>query len=137
MLPKRERSIGAKVTESEYELLQAQAEAQGMTLGEWSRELLMAQLKSGNGASRPGSSAVLAEVKMVRDELRAVMAELVALRLVVLNLMAAQAKGKVLGKEDLTELSRFADVERFRRAEERLAEAEQHRKFEEAPAPKR
>ena len=41
----RTRSAGAKVTDEEYAQLEALAQARGVTLGEWCRDVLLAQLK--------------------------------------------------------------------------------------------
>src|SRR6266566_531285 len=40
----RNRTVGSKMTESEYEQLVAVAERDGLTLGEWCREVLLAPL---------------------------------------------------------------------------------------------
>lgn len=37
----RNRTVGCKMTDSEYERLSAVAEGDGMTLGEWVREVLL------------------------------------------------------------------------------------------------
>ena len=37
----RTRTVGCKMTDSEYERLAAVAESDGMTLGEWVREVLL------------------------------------------------------------------------------------------------
>lgn len=120
----RNRSIGAKVTDDEYTQLEAQAEARGMTLGEWSRELLIEQLKPGSSAAAPESGAAV-------NEIRTVLAEVLATRAIVSNVMSALARGEVLDQERIKELIRFADTERFRRAEERLADAVRHRQAQE------
>ena len=39
----RNRTVGSKMTESEYEQLVAVAERDGLTLGEWCREVLLAR----------------------------------------------------------------------------------------------
>lgn len=40
----RNKSIGTKVSEDEYAALEKLAEARGLTLGEWLRELVLAEL---------------------------------------------------------------------------------------------
>jgi hypothetical protein len=40
----RTKSIGTKVSEEEYAQLEKLAEARGLTLGEWFRELVLAEL---------------------------------------------------------------------------------------------
>ena len=37
----RNRTVGCKMTDSEYERLSAVVESEGMTLGEWCREVLL------------------------------------------------------------------------------------------------
>ena len=41
----RTRSAGAKVTDEEYAQLEALAQARGVTLGEWCRDILLSQLE--------------------------------------------------------------------------------------------
>jgi hypothetical protein len=45
----RNRTVSCKMTESEYEKLAAVAEGDGMTLGEWMREVFLRQLDGGPG----------------------------------------------------------------------------------------
>src|SRR5712692_8520000 len=63
----RNRTVGSKMTESEYEQLVAVAEREGLTLGEWCREVLLAQTNA-NGAKKPiaKDQAVLAEMMALR-----------------------------------------------------------------------
>ena len=56
----RTRSAGAKVTEEEYEQLTALAQARGLTLGEWCREVLLAQ-SAPSSATLP-EKAILTEL---------------------------------------------------------------------------
>ena len=76
----RTRSAGAKVTDEEYAQLAALAQARGLTLGEWCREVLLAQLAP--------SSATLPE--------KAILAELLGLRMIVINLLRALGTGEPL-----------------------------------------
>jgi hypothetical protein len=48
----RNRSVGCKMTDNEYERLAAVAESEGMTLGEWCREISLER------ADGPKSSAI-------------------------------------------------------------------------------
>ena len=120
----RNRSIGAKVTEKEYEQLEKLAQARGLLLGEWSRELLVGQLKAGESASVGENSAELSEI-------RTVLAEVLATRTIVTNVMNALSRGEAMSQERIKELITFADTERFRRAEERMAEAVKYRQVQE------
>jgi len=112
MPPLRNRSIGTKVTDEEYEQLESRAEAQGLTLGEWAREVLLGQLEAGPD----GKELILAEV--------------VALRSILLNTLYRISRGdKITGDEMQAQIER-ADQERFRRAAERQAEAAKHKRIQ-------
>ena len=52
--PLRSKSLGTKITESEYAQLEALASARGQTLSEWVRSVLLQQIGAPNGH---GSSA--------------------------------------------------------------------------------
>jgi hypothetical protein len=51
----RTRTVGCKMTDSEYERLAAVAEGDGMTLGEWVREVLLERAEI-HSATHPGAS---------------------------------------------------------------------------------
>ena len=70
----RNRTVGCKMTDSEYERLSAVVESEGMTLGEWCRETLLASV-NGEGEK----SADLSTASGGTGQ-QALMAELVALR---------------------------------------------------------
>jgi len=57
----RSRTVGCKMTEAEHERLNATAEEQGVTLGEWCREVLLQHANEGfcsvQGSSRPPSKS--------------------------------------------------------------------------------
>ena len=106
----RNRTVGSKMTESEYEQLVAMAEREGLTLGEWCREVLLAHANS-NELKKP--SAI--------DQ--TLLAEFVALRMILLNALSKLGQEVELSEGALQELVELADQERFRRAQERLAEA--------------
>ena len=71
----RTRSAGTKVTEEEYTQLEALAQTRGLTVGEWCRDVLLAQLAP--------SAATLPE--------KAILTELLGLRMIVINLLRALA----------------------------------------------
>ena len=53
----RTRTVGCKMTDNEYERLSAVAEGDGMTLGEWVREVLLEHVDGRKpGAPRVGST---------------------------------------------------------------------------------
>ena len=106
----RNRTVGSKMTEAEYERLAAVAEREGLTLGEWCREVLLAHANSGD-LQKPSATE------------RTLLAEFVALRMILLNALTKLGQKVELSEHDLQELAELADQERFHRAQERLAEA--------------
>ena len=105
----RNRTVGSKMTESEYEKLVALAERDGLRLGEWCRAALLAQ------ASTPEGPRPIATEQTL-------LAEVMALRTILLNALFKLAQGAVLTAEELDRLIARADGERFERAQERVAE---------------
>jgi hypothetical protein len=103
----RNRTVGSKMTESEYERLVAVAGRDGLTLGEWCREVLLASTTEG---TRPIATE------------QTLLAEVMALRTILLNALFKLAQGAVLTTEELDRLIERADGERFERAQERFAE---------------
>jgi hypothetical protein len=106
----RNRTVGSKVTESEYAQLAAIAERGGVTLGEWCREVLLACANDSQ------------EVTVTAAE-QALLAEVVALRTILLNALYKLAPQEDLTDRDLDRLIERADKDRFQRARERLAAA--------------
>jgi len=102
----RTRSAGAKVTEEEYTQLEALAQTCGLTVGEWCRDVLLAQLAP--------SSATLPE--------KAILAELLGLRMIVINLLRALGTGEPLTAEKIKAVIDFADREKSATAVECLRE---------------
>lgn len=107
----RTKSIGFKVSEEEYAQLDAAAQTSGRSLGEWCREVLLA---SANG--QPSKTAGQAGVQ-------ALMAELVALRTILLNVLFKQTNGESLTAEEMQAIIDRADAGKIRKARERLARA--------------
>ena len=99
MSVRRTRNISTKVTDDEYVRLAHLAE--GQTLSEWVRDVLLATL-----APRPTEHVILAE--------------LLALRTMVLNLHFALATGDVPTEDAMKRLIERADGEKMRRALESL-----------------
>lgn len=95
----RSKSITTKVTHEEYVRIQSLAGEQ--TISEWTRDVLLRAAKP-----HEGEQAILAEV--------------VALRTILLNAFYKLARNEQLTAEELQQLIDRADRERFRRAEERL-----------------
>jgi hypothetical protein len=109
--PLRTKSIGFKVSEEEYARLETAAQASGQTLGEWCREVVLA---SGQETKPTGPS---------RAEAQALMAELVALRAILLNVLFKLANGEKPTAEEMQRLIDRADADKLRKARERLAQA--------------
>src|SRR2546429_8279007 len=105
----RNRTVGSKMTESEYEKLVAVAERDGLTLGEWCRDVLLARANTNEG-------------KQPNIPEQTLLAEVMALRTILLNALFKLAQGAALTTEELDRLIERADGERFERAQERVAE---------------
>ena len=99
----RNRTVGSKMTESEYEQLVAVAEHEGLTLGEWCREVLLAHANSSD-LRKPSATE------------QTLLAEFVALRMILLNALSKIGQGSELSERDLQVLTERADQERFSRA---------------------
>jgi hypothetical protein len=104
---RRIKSVGTKVTEDEYAMLQRLAA--GQTLSEWVRDVVLAA-----AAPRPADQAL--------------MAEFLALRMIVLGLHYAEAAGELTSAEAIKRLAERADAEKSRYATERLAPASMRRR---------
>jgi hypothetical protein len=105
--PLRTKSVGTKVSESEFAILEERARAAGLTLSEWVRDVLLA------APVEPGAE-LAGEV---------VLAELLALRSLFLNLSFRTAKGEPVAEGDLRGLIERADATKIERARERLQAA--------------
>jgi hypothetical protein len=106
----RTKSIGTKVTENEHADLERAAHACGKTLGEWCREVMLAKV-NGQAPRRQQSSVT---------EAHALMAELLALRTILLNVLFKQANGESLTAEQMQRLIERADGAKLKKAIERL-----------------
>ncbi len=98
----RTKGLSTKLTDDEYAELERAAGTQ--TLGTWAREALLLV------ARRSPAEAV-------------VMAEVVALRTILLNWHYAQCAGEAVTAERMQQLIERADRDRFARAAARMAEA--------------
>ncbi|MGH9687974.1 MAG: hypothetical protein ACRD5K_12875 [Candidatus Acidiferrales bacterium] len=99
----RRKSIGTKVSEEEYARLEALAG--GRALGEWVREVLLREAE--DRQARPADETVLAEV--------------LALRTILLNAFYKLAQGEKLTAEELQSFIDRADAAKLQKAAERLA----------------
>jgi len=101
--PLRTRSVGTKVSEAEFALLEERARGAGMRLGEWVREALL----SAPAESGPDSGEVA-------------LAEVLALRSLLLNLHFRSA---TIPESEMRGLIERADGSKLERARERIAAA--------------
>jgi hypothetical protein len=110
----RTRSAGAKVTEKEYAEIENLAASRGLNVGECCRETLLARVNS----QEPRVATDCAGTGQV-----ALMAELVALRAVLLNVLFKLAKGQPITAQEMQGLIDRADSDKLKKARERLAQA--------------
>jgi hypothetical protein len=98
----RTKSISTKVTDEEYALFEALAG--GQTISEWARDVLLKATKL-----NAGEQTVLAEV--------------LALRTILLNIHFALSQGRTLTAEEMQELIERADQNKLSKSRQCLAEA--------------
>jgi hypothetical protein len=98
----RTKSISTKVTDEEYAQFEALAGEQ--TISEWARDVLL-------NATKPNSSE------------QTVLAEVLALRTILLNVHFAVSQGQALTAEEMQRLIERADQSKLSKARQRLAEA--------------
>jgi hypothetical protein len=112
--PLRTKTLSTKVSEEELAQLEAAASERGLTPSEWCRETLLASVNGHEPkAYDPGGTG------------HAVMAELVALRAILLNVLFKQANGQTLTAEEMQRLIDRADSDKLRKARERLWQAQE------------
>jgi hypothetical protein len=111
--PLRTKSVGTKVTQAEYAQLERTAQAAGKTLGECCREVLLAGV----------DGHLLKDQLSDGAEAQALMAELVALRAILLNVLFKQTNGERLTPDEMQRLIDRADSDKVRKARERLEQA--------------
>lgn len=110
--PLRTKSIGFKVSQEEYARLEKAALAGGFTLGEWCRQVVLEDA-SAQEIKPTGTGA----------EAQALMAEVVALRGILLNVLFSLANGQTLTADEMQRLIDRADSDKLKKARERLAQA--------------
>ena len=105
--PLRTKSVGTKVSEAEFALLEERARGAGLRLAEWVREaLLAAPVEPGAGSGVDSGEVALAEV--------------LALRSLLLNLHFRSAKGEPVAESEMRGLIERADGAKMQRARERM-----------------
>lgn len=110
--PSRTRSVGTKVSQDEYARLEACAAGKQLSISEWSRQTLLAAANAFEGTA--GEQAILAEV--------------IALRTIVANLIYTfTSEGKVTAEQMRAFIER-ADGTKSKRATELLSQISRVRK---------
>jgi hypothetical protein len=117
----RSRSVGTKVSDAELRVLESRAERAGLTLSEWVRDVLL------------GSSV---ETGTLAAE-RAILAEVLAMRAILLNFMLKLSARQPITEQVSRELIAWADANKMKRALEILAKnsAREERMQTAAPEP--
>jgi hypothetical protein len=103
----RTRSVGTKVTDEEYAELEACAYDKHLSISEWCRAVLLEW----------------AEGSKVSDPDETLLAEVLALRVILLNLHFAVSQGQTLSADEMQRLIERADQGKLDKARERLGEA--------------
>jgi hypothetical protein len=99
----RTRSAGTKVTEEEYAQIEKRAQAKGRNVGEWCREVILAEAER---TETPSAETILAEI--------------MALRMVFLSTVQVFGQKGALPIEQLRQFLERADREKFRKVFERV-----------------
>jgi hypothetical protein len=99
----RTKSIGTRVSDEEYAALEKLAEARGLKLSEWVREVLLEEL-----IAHPAEQVIVAEVLGLRE--------------ILLNLLWRMSQGEKISENDMREMIAEADAGKRRKAEERLGQ---------------
>ncbi len=97
----RTRSVGTKLTEEEFARLESLAAASGQSVSEWARSALLAATTP--TASNPSNN---------QNQDAAVLAEVRALRAIVLNLFFDLATGEEITVESVKEIIAKADAKK-------------------------
>jgi hypothetical protein len=105
--PLRTKSVGTKVSEAEFALLEERARGAGMRLAEWVREALLAAPVEPVAGSGVDSGEVA-------------LGEILALRSLLLNLHFRAAKGEPVAEAEMRGLIERADGSKIERARERM-----------------
>ena len=105
----RVQSLGTRLSEAEYAQCETSAARRGLTAGEWCRQVLLAASEKEAEAGRTETRG--AEV---------ILAEILALRKIVINLLYGERTGEPLEEKAMRELIEAADSEKLGKAIDRL-----------------
>jgi len=106
----RTKSVHVNVSQEEYAHLEQAAQLGRKTVGVWCREVTLASADERLSKARLSSSA----------EIQALMAELLAVRTILLNVLYKQINGESLTAEEMQRLIERADADKLKKAAERL-----------------
>jgi Mobilization protein NikA len=109
--PLRVRSVSTKLTEAEYAQCERTAARCGLAVSEWCRQAVL--------------EASDADAARAEDEV--ILAEILALRKIVINLVYGREAGEALTEEHVRELIESADADKILKAAGRLQAALQAR----------
>ena len=112
----RGRTISTRVTEDEWKALEHLWTNSGLTRGEWCRQVLLSQAESSPAVAGPDSAS----------ELLLLLAEVLASRTILINLLHALGRGDSLSPDQVRSLTDRADGEKLRRALDRLQQFRKH-----------
>ena len=112
----RGRTISTRVTEEEWTTLESLWTSCGLTRGEWCRQVLLSQAESSPAVAAPDSAS----------EMLLLLAEVLASRTILINLLHALGRGDSLSPEQVRSLTDRADGEKLRRALDRLQQFRKH-----------
>src|SRR5277367_672616 len=101
----RTKSVGTKVTEAEYARLEACACQEGLSISEWCRNVLL-ERTSGDRHT---------------EAQRIMLAEILALRTILLNLHFAVARAEIITADAMQAIIERADRDKVKKALERLS----------------
>ena len=104
----RSKSVTTKITEPEYERIVQMAGASNRNISEWMRECLFREFNQSTSAAE---HAVL-------------LAEIMALRTIILNVSFRTIDGEKLNQQDVLDIIWHADHDKTQKAKQRLNEAE-------------
>jgi hypothetical protein len=125
----RTRTVSTKVIEEEFFGLEAQATERGVNLSEWVRETLLASVNGQEHRAATGCAGTGQEHRAATGCAGtgqvALMAELSALRAILLNVLFRQSNGERLTAEEMQRLVDRADSDKLRKARERLLQAQE------------
>lgn len=99
----KEKIVNARVSENEYQELEKRALAAGKRLSTWMRDVLLRELDE-------------------QEPLTLLLAEILGIRMVLLNVLEPLARGQSISAEESKKLISTIDVRKVKRARERMAQ---------------